>query len=233
MAFITLEQAARTYRMGTVRVEALRPTDLEIESGEFVVILGPSGSGKTTLINLIAGLDSPTSGRIRVGGEEISAFDAARLTEYRRRQIGVVFQFYNLIPTLTALENVELVAELLETPGDPAAVLREVGLAERADHFPHELSGGEQQRVAIARALVKDPPILLGDEPTGNLDATTGKRILKLLRTIHEKRGKTVLLVTHNSSLARIATRIITLRDGEIRSDVANPEPTDPEVIEW
>jgi putative ABC transport system ATP-binding protein len=233
MSFILLEGAARTYKMGEVPVAALRPTDLSIDRGEFVVILGPSGSGKTTLLNLIAGIDSPTQGHIYVDGEDISGYDAVALTDYRRKKIGVIFQFFNLIPTLTALENVELVAELLHTRQKPLEVLEAVGLAQRANHFPHELSGGEQQRVAIARALVKDPPILLGDEPTGNLDVDTGRRVVKLLCRIHQEQGKTVLVVTHNPLLAQVATRVISLRDGRIRSDQRNPHPADPDEVEF
>ncbi|MBT9589143.1 ABC transporter ATP-binding protein [bacterium] len=218
--------------MGTHRVQALQPTDLSIERGEFIIVLGPSGSGKTTLMNLIAGIDSPSSGILRVDGVEVSALNRKSLVHYRRRSVGVIFQFHNLIPNLTARENVELVAELVGASRAGEEVLGAVGLGERGDHFPHELSGGEQQRVAIARALVKDPPILLGDEPTGSLDAATGRRVLKLLHEIHG-RGKCVIMVTHNAALTSVATRVLTMKDGLIRSDVRNNSPLDPDDIDW
>ncbi len=219
--------------MGAHRVQALHPTDLSVEKGEFVVVLGPSGSGKTTLLNLVAGIDSPTSGRVRVDGVDISSLSRARLVEYRRRSVGVVFQLHNLIPNLTSRENVELVAELVGVGGTRSEeVLAAVGLSHRGDHFPHELSGGEQQRVAIARALVKDPPILLGDEPTGSLDAATGKLVLRLLCDIHAQ-GKCILMVTHNASIAQVATRVLSMKDGRIRSDILNTSPLQPEQIDW
>ncbi len=233
VALIELEQACRVYSIGDHRVHALHPTDLSIEKGEFVVVLGPSGSGKTTLLNLIAGIDSPTSGRVTVAGADISGLGRAQLVDYRRRSVGVVFQLHNLIPNLTSRENVELVAELVGASGSRSTeVLNAVGLGHRAAHFPHELSGGEQQRVAIARALVKDPPILLGDEPTGSLDAATGKMILRLMCDIHAQ-GKCLLMVTHNASIAQVATRVLTMKDGRIRSDTTNSQPVRPEQIDW
>ncbi|MEW6282386.1 MAG: ABC transporter ATP-binding protein [Candidatus Eremiobacterota bacterium] len=232
MSLIEMKAASRVYQTGQHEVWALRPTDLAIERDEFVVILGPSGSGKTTMLNLLAGIDRPTGGSVTVDGTDLSGLNRSQLTDYRRRAVGVVFQFHNLIPNLTARENVELVAELARAGRPVEEVLESVGLSERADHFPHELSGGEQQRVAVARALVKDPPILVGDEPTGSLDAPTGRRVLSLFRRIHSQ-GKCVVLVTHNQPVAQIGTRILTMRDGTIKSDVRNPTPLDPETIDW
>lgn len=229
---ITFEEATRTYRLGDVEVPALGPVSMELAAGEFVVILGPSGSGKTTMLNLLAGLDRPTSGRVVVAGADLGTLDALGLEEHRRRRVGVVFQFFNLVPTLTARENVELVAELVAGRERVDEVLEAVGLAERKHHFPHELSGGEQQRVALARALVKDPDLVLGDEPTGNLDASSGRRVLQLLQEAH-RRGKLVVLVTHNSTLTRLATRVITLRAGRIASDVRRPEAEDAASLDW
>ncbi len=230
---VELRNVSRWYHMGHVRVKALSRVTVDIARGEFVVILGPSGSGKTTLLNLIGGLDSPTSGTIRVGGVPITALDEGGLTHYRRERIGFVFQFFNLVPTLTAGENVEFAADLVAHPRDTLRMLRVVGLRRRANHYPSELSGGEQQRVAIARALVKDPPILLCDEPTGELDFETGKRILAVLRRINRMRHKTVLLVTHNSAIADMADRVIRLRSGEIVEDRRNPSPVDPLELTW
>ena len=230
---LKLEDVSRSYQMGQVEVRALTGVSLDITRGEFIVILGPSGSGKTTLLNLVGGIDSPTSGKITVDGIELSALDDKGLTEYRRNHIGFVFQFFNLIPTLTARENVEFAAELVEEPRDPLEVLEVVGLKERADHYPSELSGGEQQRVAIARALVKDPPILLCDEPTGELDFETGKHILSAMKMINEVNCKTVLLVTHNTAIGDIAHRVIRLRSGEITEDRRNTAPIDPQELRW
>jgi putative ABC transport system ATP-binding protein len=230
---LKLENVSRSYQMGAVEVRALSGIELDITQGEFVVILGPSGSGKTTLLNLVGGIDSPSSGRISVNGLEIDSLDDNALTRFRRDHIGFVFQFFNLIPTLTARENVEFAAELVAAPRDPNEVLDTVGLAERADHFPSELSGGEQQRVAIARALVKDPPILLCDEPTGELDFETGKHILSAMRAIHRADRKTVLLVTHNTAIGDIADRVIRLRSGEVVEDKRNSSPLDPEELRW
>jgi len=230
---LQLEDVSRSYQMGQVEVKALNRVSLNIVRGEFMVILGPSGSGKTTLLNLIGGIDSPSSGKITVDGIEITALDEKGLTGYRRNHIGFVFQFFNLIPTLTAKENVEFAAELVEKPRDVMEVLELVGLKERADHYPSELSGGEQQRVAIARAMVKDPPILLCDEPTGELDFETGKHILTAMRRINEVDHKTVLLVTHNTAIGEIAYRVIRLRSGEIVEVRQNPSPTDPQELRW
>lgn len=230
---LKLEDVSRSYQMGQVEVRALTGVSLDITRGEFIVILGPSGSGKTTLLNLVGGIDSPTSGKITVDGIELSALDDKGLTEYRRNHIGFVFQFFNLIPTLTTRENVEFAAELVEEPRDPLEVLEVVGLKERADHYPSELSGGEQQRVAIARALVKDPPILLCDEPTGELDFETGKHILSAMKMINEVNCKTVLLVTHNTAIGDIAHRVIRLRSGEITEDRRNTAPIDPQELRW
>ena len=230
---LQLEDVSRSYQMGLVEVKALTGVTLDITRGEFIVILGPSGSGKTTLLNLVGGIDSPSSGKITVDGIEISALDEKGLTDYRRNHIGFVFQFFNLIPTLTARENVEFAAELVKEPRDPLEVLEVVGLKERADHYPSELSGGEQQRVAIARALAKDPPILLCDEPTGELDFETGKHILSAMRMINELNRKTILLVTHNTAIANMAHRVTRLRSGEVVEDRRNESPIDPQDLRW
>ncbi len=230
---INLSQVSKTYPMGMVKVEALKGVSLEIKEGEFLVIMGPSGSGKTTLLNLVGGIDSATSGSISVDDTDITTMDERELTNYRRNHIGFVFQFFNLIPTLTAKENVEFATELVKEPRDTMAVLEEVGLKERAAHYPSELSGGEQQRVAIARALAKDPPILLCDEPTGELDFETGKHILNMLRMANEKNRKTVLLVTHNTAIGEIAHRVVRLRSGEIIEVKQNERPIDPQELKW
>ena len=230
---VRLENVSRTYRMGHSEVKALRNVTLNIALGEFIVLLGPSGSGKTTLLNIIGGIDSPSSGRIVVNGTDITALDDKGLTEYRRNQIGFVFQSFNLIPTLTAKENAEFAAELVKAPRNALEVLEMVGLKERTDHYPSELSGGEQQRVAIARALVKNPPILLCDEPTGELDCETGKLVLSALRMINKMERKTVLIVTHNAAVGDIAHRVIHLRSGELFEIKTNPSPTDPFELRW
>jgi len=230
---IILEKVSKSYRMGKIEVPALREVTLDIAAGEFIVFLGPSGSGKTTLLNLIGGLDSPSSGRIVVNGIEITKLSEGRLTSFRRTQIGFIFQFFNLIPTLTAKENVEFAAELVSHRRSPDEILRVVGLEDRMKHFPSELSGGENQRVAIARALATDPSVLLCDEPTGNLDFETGKRIFKLLRTLNETRRKVVVVVTHNSAIGTIAHRVVRLRDGRLAEVVRNNHPLDPEELKW
>jgi len=230
---IILEKVSKSYRMGKIEVPALREVTLDIAAGEFIVFLGPSGSGKTTLLNLIGGLDSPSSGRIVVNGIEITKLSEGRLTSFRRTQIGFIFQFFNLIPTLTAKENVEFAAELVSHRRSPDEILRVVGLEDRMKHFPSELSGGENQRVAIARALATDPSVLLCDEPTGNLDFETGKRIFKLLRTLNETRQKVVVVVTHNSAIGTIAHRVVRLRDGRLAEVVRNNHPLDPEELKW
>lgn len=230
---VRLDQAAKTYLMGEVEIHALKPTDLEITEGEFIVMLGPSGSGKTTILNLVGGIDKPSSGRVYFRQQDIGVMTEREITEYRRQSVGFIFQFFNLVPTLTALENVEFVAELVEHSEEPAKVLAEVGLGERGNHFPSELSGGEQQRIAIARALVKNPPLLLGDEPTGNLDYETGKTILKLMREVNRTRGITVVAVTHNAAIGGMADRVINLRSGEIVSIEENASPIEPEELRW
>jgi putative ABC transport system ATP-binding protein len=219
--------------MGAGEVRALDNVTLDIYRGEFLVVLGPSGSGKTTLLNLLGGIDSPSSGHLLVNGRDIATFDDGHLTQYRRHAVGFVFQFFNLIPTLTALENVEFAAELVESPRDPMEVLAAVTLEGRADHFPSELSGGEQQRVAIARALVTDPPLVLCDEPTGNLDEETGKRVLALMRRLGQERNKTFAVVSHNSVIGEMADRVVRLRDGRIADVHVNETPARPEELHW
>jgi len=234
-ALIRVSRVEKTYGSGDVAVHALRGLSVDIGSGEFVVVLGPSGSGKTTLMDLVGGIERPTGGTIEVAGQALAGLDDAALTEFRRRNIGFVFQFFNLIPTLTALENVQLVAELagFADTGAALAALTAVGLADRADRFPAALSGGEQQRVAIARAVVKDPPILLCDEPTGSLDLETGRTVLSALRSGGSTTGRTVLLVTHNSAIAAIADRVIQLRSGTIAQDRRVAAPADPASVTW
>lgn len=230
---VELQNVSKVYHLGELEVAALQEATVTINEGEFVVVLGPSGCGKTTLMNLIGGLDSPSSGRVLISGEDISEFDEEQLTRYRRDRAGFIFQFFNLVATLTALENVQLAAELSESPLDPMEVLSSVGLAERANHFPSELSGGEQQRVAIARALVKRAPLMLCDEPTGELDFETGRKILALLHQTTHERGETVIMVTHNAAVAAIADRVLRLRSGRIIADEANPHPIDPMELSW
>ena len=230
---IKLEKVSKIYQMGQVQVVALRDVSLEIEAGEFIVFLGPSGSGKTTLLNMIGGLDSPSKGRIIVDGLEVSKLNSGQLTSYRRNHIGFIFQFFNLIPTLTAKENIEFAADLVSNPRLADELLRDVGLKERTRHFPSELSGGENQRVAVARALATDPTVLLCDEPAGSLDYETGKRIYKLLRDLNQRSGKVVVVVTHNSAVGDIADRVLRLRDGNIVDGVRNAHPLDPEDLRW
>ena len=223
----------KQYEVGDAVVYALRDVSLDIQEGQFVVLLGPSGSGKTTLLNMIGGLDVPTRGQIWVGGSEITNMNEASLTMYRRKQVGFIFQFFNLVPSLTAGENVEMVAELTGNKRNAIPALRSVGLGDRIGHFPAQLSGGEQQRVAIARALAKGPSILLGDEPTGDLDYETGKMILGLMRRINRSENATILLVTHNVAISRMADRVIRMRSGEIVEDRAVENPIHPEDLEW
>jgi putative ABC transport system ATP-binding protein len=232
-AIVSLEQVWKTYAMGEVEVTALADVTLDLPAGEFVVFLGPSGSGKTTLLNVVGGLDHPTRGRVVVNGEDIGALDDRRLTEYRRSSVGFIFQFFNLIPTLTAGENVELAAELIGKPERARWALEQVGLEDRVDHFPAELSGGEQQRVAIARAMVKDPAIILADEPTGSLDYETALRVLRSLRDITRAERQSVLLVTHNSVIGEMADRVVRLRSGEVTEITQNDSPADPESLSW
>lgn len=228
---LRLTGVSRIYPMGEVEVAALAGADLTLDQGEFVVLFGPSGSGKSTLLNLIGGIDSPTHGEVFFGDEKLEG--EVVLERHRRRRIGFVFQFYNLIPTLTAIENVELAALLAEHPMDPLEALREVGLAERRDHFPSQLSGGEQQRVSIARALVKRPSLLLCDEPTGALDLPTGRKVLRILRDINLKQGATVVVVTHNGALAHMADRVVYLRGGRIAETSRVESPIEPEAVTW
>jgi putative ABC transport system ATP-binding protein len=223
----------KRYQTGAGEVRALADVTLDIYRGEFLVVLGPSGSGKTTLLNVLGGIDAPSSGQLLVNGRDIGTLGDAKLTQYRRYQVGFVFQFFNLIPTLTAMENVEFAAELVQAPRDSMEVLAAVGLEDRADHFPSELSGGEQQRVAIARALVTDPPLVLCDEPTGNVDEETGKRVLGLMRRLGQERNKTFVVVTHNSVIGQMADRVIRLRDGHIAAVEVNDPPAAPEELHW
>lgn len=230
---ISMRQVSKSYQMGSTTVHALSDVDLEIQPAEFVVILGPSGCGKSTLLNLVGGLDRPSNGRLMILGNDLTQASETALTRYRRESVGVVFQFFNLIPTLTAKENVQLAAELVRHPRSVTQVLEETGLGERADHFPSELSGGEQQRVAIARGLVKNPPILLCDEPTGELDFETGRKILVLLHRINHEQKQTVLVVTHNTAIASMADRVIRMQSGRVVSDETNPRHTDPAELVW
>lgn len=219
--------------MGEVEVQALKDTCLDIYAGELLVILGPSGSGKSTLLNLVGGIDQPTSGQLIFDGQLLSASREKQLTDFRRHDVGFVFQFYNLIPDLTAAENVALAAELVDQPLRVEDVLQDVGLLERRDHFPSQLSGGEQQRVAIARAVVKNPRLLLCDEPTGALDFETGKMVLRLLCDIRQKHCGTVVIVTHNTAIGAIADRVIRMRSGEVAEVIVNQHPLPPERIDW
>ena len=231
--FVKFEKVRKTYRMGEVEIHALQDASFEVQEGELCVIVGPSGAGKTTLLNILGGMDTLTDGRVMLGEEEVSAFDQKRLTTYRRHDIGFVFQFYNLVPNLTALENVELAAQICKDPLDAAQVLEMVGLGHRADNFPAQLSGGEQQRVAIARALAKNPKLLLCDEPTGALDYNTGKAILKLLQDMSRQKGMTVIIITHNSALTAMADRVVKVKNGTVTSQKINPDPVPVEEIEW
>ena len=233
MAFIEFRDVRKIYQMGEIEVAAVDGMSFNVEKGEFVVVVGPSGSGKTTLLNMLGGMDSCTSGTIMLDGREVSAFDEKELTYYRRYDIGFVFQFYNLVQNLTALENVELASQICTDPLDAAEVLAEVGLSHRIDNFPSQLSGGEQQRVAIARALAKNPKVLLADEPTGALDYKTGKAILKLLQDTCANTGKTVVLITHNSAFTDIADRVIHISEGKVAAVEQNAHPASAETIEW
>ena len=219
--------------MGEVNIDALRDATFTVEKGELCVIVGPSGAGKTTLLNILGGMDTLTDGKIFLGGEEISTYSERKLTGYRRHDVGFVFQFYNLVPNLTALENVELAAQICRDPLDAKQVLTSVGLEHRLSNFPAQLSGGEQQRVAIARALAKNPKLLLCDEPTGALDYTTGKAILKLLQDMSRQRGMTVIIITHNGALTAMADRVIQVKNGMVTSVTRNENPVSVEEIEW
>jgi putative ABC transport system ATP-binding protein len=223
----------KRYPMGEVEVQALRGLDFELRAGETVVLLGPSGSGKSTLLNILGGLDTPTSGTLEYAGEDLSRADEEALTRYRREHVGFVFQFYNLIPSLTARENVALVAEIARKPMAADDALAMVGLSERRDHFPSQMSGGEQQRVAIARAVVKVPEILLCDEPTGALDAKTGRLVLEVLERVNRELSASVAIVTHNAPIAEMADRVVTMADGAIASDVRNVARRAPSEVSW
>jgi putative ABC transport system ATP-binding protein len=223
----------KVYVMGEVRVEALRGVDLDLYPGELVVLLGPSGSGKSTLLNILGGLDSPTSGQVIAAGRDLTQAGERELTRFRRQVVGFVFQFYNLIPSLTARENVAIVTEIAEDPMTPEAALDLVGLGARLDHFPAQLSGGEQQRVAIARAIAKRPRVLLCDEPTGALDSTTGVRVLEVLERVNRELGTTTAVITHNAAIAAMADRVIQMADGRIQSVRTNPERLAPREIHW
>ena len=233
MSFVEFRDVRKTYRMGDVEVNAVDGMSFSIERGELVVIVGPSGAGKTTVLNMLGGMDPCTSGTILLDGREVSSFSERELTLYRRHDVGFVFQFYNLVQNLTALENVELASQICEDPLDPAEVLAEVGLAARTDNFPSQLSGGEQQRVAIARALAKNPKLLLCDEPTGALDYVTGKQILRLLQRTCVEGGRTVAVVTHNSAFEAIADRVVRVREGRCAEVVVNERPADALTLEW
>ena len=224
---------SKVYRMGDVDVPALRSIDLDLLEGEFVVFLGPSGSGKSTLLNILGGLDTPTAGEVRFRDHVLSGADDTRLTRFRREHVGFVFQFYNLIPSLTALENVALVTEVAEHPMNPKQALGLVGLEDRINHFPSQLSGGEQQRVAIARAIAKNPDVLLCDEPTGALDFPTGKKVLEVLKKINEELGTTVAVITHNSAIAGMADRVIRLGSGQIVDMTRNSKKLLPDELTW
>ena len=230
LAGIALE---KVYRMGEIDVAALRGIDIELHEGELLVLLGPSGSGKSTLLNILGGLDVPSAGRVFYQDMELSDADESELTRYRREHVGFVFQFYNLIPSLTARENVALVTEIADDPMDPGDALALVGLRERLDHFPAQLSGGEQQRVAIARAIAKRPDVLLCDEPTGALDYTTGIRVLEVIDRVNRELGTTTALITHNAPIAAMADRVITLADGNIATVTENAQKMRPEDVRW
>ena len=233
MAFVAFQDVGKIYKSGEVKVQALRDATFQVEKGELCVIVGPSGAGKTTLLNILGGMDTLTSGKVFLDGAEVSAFNKRQLTAYRRQDVGFVFQFYNLIQNLTALENVELASQICRDPLDPGQVLRDVGLANRAKNFPAQLSGGEQQRVAIARALAKNPKLLLCDEPTGALDYNTGKAILKLLQDTGRQTGMTVIIITHNSALTAMADRVVQVKNGTVVDSRVNHNPRPVSEIEW
>ena len=231
--FVSLKDVKKIYHMGEVDIAAADGISFQIKKGEFAVVVGPSGAGKTTVLNILGGMDTATGGEVWIDGNDITKYSGKELISYRRDDIGFVFQFYNLIPNLTALENVELALQICKDPLDARDVLQHVGLGERVDNFPAQLSGGEQQRVSIARALAKNPKLLLCDEPTGALDYNTGKAILKLLQDTCRQRGMTVILITHNSAIAPMADRVIKIKNGKTKEIVENPHPVSVETIEW
>ena len=233
MAFVEFQNVGKTYQMGELAISALHDASFTVEKGELVVIVGPSGAGKTTLLNILGGMDTLTTGKVLLDGKEISGMNRRELTQYRRQDVGFVFQFYNLVGNLTALENVELANQICKNPLDAATVLEEVGLGNRMKNFPSQLSGGEQQRVAIARALAKNPKLLLCDEPTGALDYQTGKAILKLLQDTGRSTGMTVIIITHNSALTAMADRVIRVKNGTVVSETVNDHPQNIAEIEW
>ncbi|MBE7069829.1 MAG: ABC transporter ATP-binding protein [Ruminococcaceae bacterium] len=233
MAYIEFRDVKKIYKTGSVNVTALDGCSFTVEKGELCVIVGQSGAGKTTLLNILGGMDKLTSGEVFLDGKEISKLGANDLAQFRRNNVGFVFQFYNLIPNLTAYENVEMAAQLVKDPIDCDLLMEDVGLAGRKSNFPAQLSGGEQQRVAIARAIAKNPKLLLCDEPTGALDYQTGKQILKLLQTLSNVKGMTVVIITHNSALTAMADRVIKVKNGKITSNVVNENPVNVETIEW
>lgn len=233
MAFVEFRNVGKTYQMGELAISALHDASFTVEKGELVVIVGPSGAGKTTLLNILGGMDTLTTGKVLLDGKEISGMNRRELTQYRRQDVGFVFQFYNLVGNLTALENVELANQICKNPLDAATVLGEVGLGNRMKNFPSQLSGGEQQRVAIARALAKNPKLLLCDEPTGALDYQTGKAILKLLQDTGRSTGMTVIIITHNSALTAMADRVIRVKNGTVVSEIVNDHPQNIAEIEW
>lgn len=232
-AFVEFQAVDKVYQSGEVSIQALKDVNFEINKGEFCVIVGASGAGKTTILNILGGMDTLTEGKVFLDGQEISAYNKRQLTAYRRYDVGFVFQFYNLVQNLTALENVELAAQICKEPLDAMEVLTDVGLKDRSKNFPAQLSGGEQQRVAIARALAKNPKLLLCDEPTGALDYNTGKAVLKLLQDTCRQKGKTVVVITHNQALTAMADRIITVKNGTVQSMVLNKNIVNVEEIEW
>lgn len=231
--FVSFRNVKKVYKTGELEIPALHDVNFEIARGEFCVIVGASGAGKTTILNILGGMDTLTEGNVFLDGREISAYNKRQLTEYRRYDVGFVFQFYNLVQNLTALENVELAAQICREPLDAAEVLEQVGLKERVNNFPAQLSGGEQQRVAIARALAKNPKLLLCDEPTGALDYNTGKAVLKLLQSACRQMGKTVVVITHNQALTAMADRVITVKSGTVVDMAENERPVDVAEIEW
>lgn len=233
MAFVEFIDVGKTYHMGEVKINALHDASFEVEKGELVVIVGPSGAGKTTLLNILGGMDTLSEGIVRIDGQNISSYNRKQLTEYRRHDVGFVFQFYNLIQNLTALENVEMATQICRNPLDPMETLKQVGLEERAKNFPAQLSGGEQQRVSIARALAKNPKLLLCDEPTGALDYVTGKQILKLLQDTSRQTGMTVVIITHNAALTAMADRVIRVKNGTVVEQRKNDNVLPVEEIEW